>query len=199
MQLTFKQTGSSDQQVEILKAICGNTENKTLLDLCCGSAPQTSQLKFKEKTYVDAVDRFIPDGEVVVGNVIEYLKHNVFLSKFDISISTDSIEHFREKDALEFVDLTSKAAEKNIWFTPLGEFCMTDDPNDNNPDTHKSEWTPEKLEKIMPNHWAYLVFPNWHPTLQNSKGETLGAFFFWHSKDLKSDFKRVESELKHLL
>lgn len=198
MQLTFNQTGSSELQVEVLKAICGDSSEKTLVDLCCGFAPQTSQLPFKSKIHVDAVERELHGGwKMITANVIEFLKTTK--NKWDVSISTDSIEHFREKDALEFVDLTSKVAETNIWFTPLGEFCMTNDPNDNDPDTHKSEWTPKKLDKIMPNYWAYLVFPNWHPTLRNSKNEVLGAFFFWHSDNLKEDFERVELKLKHLL
>jgi hypothetical protein len=200
MQLTFKQEGSSDFQVEILKALCGDSKDKTLIDLCCGFAPQTSKVPFRQKTFVDAVERPLHGGgEMITANVIEFLKSNTKNSIYDVSISTDSIEHFREKDALQFVELTSKIAKKNIWFTPLGEFCMTDDPNDNDPDTHKSEWTPEKLDKLMPDYWAYLVFPNWHPTLRNSKNEVLGAFFFWHCDNLKEDFKRVESELKHFL
>ncbi len=190
--LIFPQTGSSELQVQVLRAICGPTEDKTLIDLCCGSAPQTSQLKFKLKTYVDAVDRVIPDGKVIVANVLDYLKSGTMY--YDISISTDTIEHFRDKDAKVFVDRTSRVAKKNIWFTPLGEFCMTFDPENNDPDTHKSEWTPEKLEELYPDRWSYLVFPNWHPTLRNSKNEVLGAFFFWNG----DDFGRVKNELKNL-
>lgn len=194
---TYNQNGDSALQVQVLKAVCGSTEDKTLIDLCCGSAPQTGQIAFKEKTHVDAVDRFlVGGGKVIVANVIDFLKTTT--SRYDISISTDSIEHFRDKDAWEFVELTSKVASKNIWFTPLGEFCMTLDPENNDPDTHKSEWTPKKLEAANPGYWSFLVFPNWHPTLRNSKDETLGAFFFWHCKNADADFERVKSELKIL-
>lgn len=195
---TYNHNGDSALQVKILKAICGPTEGKTLVDLCCGSAPQTGQLTFKEKTHVDAVDRvLLGGGKVIVANVIEFLKTTT--SHYDISISTDSIEHFRDKDALEFLDLTSNVADTNIWFTPLGEFCMTLDPENNDPDTHKSEWTPEKLEALYPNYWSYLVFPKWHPTLRNSKDEILGAFFFWHTPNLEEDFERVKYELNAFL
>lgn len=194
---TYKQNGDSALQVQVLKAICGPTEDKTLIDLCCGSAPQTGQITFKEKTHVDAVDRvLVGGGKVIVANVIDFLKTTT--SRYNISISTDSIEHFREKDGWNFLELTSKVADKNIWFTPLGEFCMTLDPENNDPDTHKSEWTPEKLEKAQPGYWSFLAFPSWHPTLRNSKDEILGAFFFWHSKDPDADFARVKSELKNL-
>ena len=195
---TYKQNGDSALQVKVLKAICGSTEDKTLIDLCCGSAPQTGQLPFQSKTHVDAVYRnLVGGGEMIADDVIDFLKKS-FGRKWNISISTDSIEHFRDKDAWEFVELTSKVADKNIWFTPLGEFCMTLDPENNDPDTHKSEWTPEKLETAQPGYWSFLVFPQWHPTLRNSKNEILGAFFFWHSKDADADFERVKNELKSL-
>lgn len=192
---TYKQNGSSELQIAVLKAICGNTTGKALIDLCCGSAPQTSQLTFRSKTYVDAVDRKLPDGNVVVGNVIDFLQNtNEF---WDISISTDSIEHFRDNDAINFLSLTSQRAKKNIWFTPLGEFCITHNPENNDPDTHKSEWTPEKLESLYPGKWSFLVFPYWHPTLRNSKNEILGAFFFWNANDIdNTDYQRVIEELK---
>jgi len=199
MLATFKQNGSSELQIEVLKAICGDTENKTMVDLACGSAPQTSQIKFKERTFVDIVKRHLPEveEELINMDVIKYLKKAIEENKqFDISISTDTIEHFRDNDALEFLALTSKVAKKQIWFTPLGEYCMTTDQNDNNPDSHKSEWTPEKLDGIMKGKWAHLVFPNWHPTLGNNG---LGAFFSWTCDNIKEDYEIVIDKLKHIL
>lgn len=198
MKLIFNQNGSGELQIEIMNVICGDTESQIMVDLCAGSAPQTGQMKFKEKIHVDCIDREIAgDGKLIVSDVIEYLNSaKKAKTKFDVSISTDTVEHFREKDALNFLDLTSKIAAKQIWFTPLGEYCMTTDPNDNNPDSHKSAWTPEKLEELMPGKWAFLVFPKWHPTLSFNG---LGAFFFWTCKNIKKDFERVSNELKHLL
>lgn len=195
----FNQNGSSELQIEIIKAICGDTENQTMVDLACGSAPQTSQIKFKERTFVDIVKRPLPEvkEELINMDVIKYLKKTIEEKKeFDVSISTDTIEHFRDTDALQFLSLTSQIAKKQIWFTPLGEYCMTTDPNDNDPDTHKSEWTPEKLNGIMKDKWAYLVFSNWHPTL----GENgLGAFFFWTCDNIKEEYQTVVNKLKHLI
>lgn len=198
MRIDFKQNGSGELQIEVLKAICGDIEKQSMIDLCAGSAPQTGHMNFKEKVHVDCIDREIPgNGVLIVSDVIEYLKKaKKEKIKFDVSISTDTIEHFREKDALEFLDLTSKISNKQIWFTPLGEYCMTTDPNDNNPDSHKSAWTPEKLEEMMPGKWAFLVFPQWHPTLSDNG---LGAFFFWTTKSIKKDFERVSTELNYLL
>lgn len=191
LKLTYSHYGSGPLQIEILKAISGDVVGQSMIDLCCGSAPQTGLIKFKEKTYVDVVDRPLPDGEVIVSNVIDYLKENQN-KVYDVSISTDTIEHFREKDAIEFLELTNGVAKKQIWFTPLGEYCMTNDPNDNNPDSHKSAWTPEKLEEMYPGKWAFIEFPNWHPTL----GENgLGAFFFWTCDDINKDFERVKTYL----
>jgi len=198
MKIEFNQNGSGQLQIEVLKAICGNIENQKLVDLCAGSAPQTGLMEFKEKVHIDCIDRELPgNGKLIVSDVIEYLKQaKKDKAKFDVSISTDTIEHFREKDALEFLTLASNIATKQVWFTPLGAYCMTDDLNDNNPDSHKSAWTPEKLEEMMPGQWAFLVFPQWHPTLSDNG---LGAFFFWTTKNLKKDFDRVELELKHLI
>jgi hypothetical protein len=194
MKMTFNQNGSGPLQIQVLKAISGDFENQSMVDLCCGSTPQTGHIGFKEKEFVDCVDRhLVGGGKLIVSDVIEYLKNNK--KEFDVSISTDTIEHFRDNDANVFLDLTSKVSKKQIWFTPLGEYCMTTDPNDNNPDSHKSEWTPEKLEKRNPGYWNFIVFPNWHPTLGNNG---LGAFFFWHCEDLKEDFERVKNELKNL-
>jgi hypothetical protein len=195
MKIEFNENGSGLLQTEILKIIAGDYENQSMVDLCCGSTPQTGLINFKEKKFVDCVDReLIGGGKLIVSDVIDYLKNNN--KKFDVSISTDTIEHFRDNDANVFLDLTSKISKKQIWFTPLGEYCMTKDPNDNNPDSHKSEWTPEKLELRNPNYWAFVVFPNWHPTLGNNG---LGAFFFWHCDNIAEDAKRVENELNQLL
>jgi hypothetical protein len=195
MKIEFKNNGSGELQTQVLKTISGNFQNQTMVDLCCGSTPQTGLINFKEKEFVDCVDReLIGGGSLIVSDVIKYLKNNK--KHFDVSISTDTIEHFRDNDANVFLDLTSKISEKQIWFTPLGEYCMTKDPNDNNPDSHKSEWTPEKLELRNPNYWAFVVFPNWHPSLGDNG---LGAFFFWHCKDLKEDFERVSEQLKNIL
>lgn len=195
MKIEFKNNGSGELQIQVLKAICGNTESLKMIDLCCGSSPQTGLINFKEKTFVDCVDReLIGGGSLIVSDVIEYLKKEK--TKYDIAISTDTIEHFRDADALIFLNLTEKISKKQIWFTPLGEYCMTHDQNDNNPDSHKSEWTPEKLDSINNGHWAYIVFPKWHPTL----GENgLGAFFFWHCDNIKEDFERVSELLKNIL
>lgn len=197
MILTFEQNGSGQLQIEVMKAICGDLENQTMIDLCCGSAPQTGIMNFKQKTFVDCVSRnLVGGGEMITADVIQYLKANQKLeTKYDVSISTDTVEHFREKEALEFLKLTSNVAKKQVWFTPLGEYCMTTDPNDNNPDSHKSAWTPEKLEEIMPGKWAFIVFPNWHPSLSDNG---LGAFFFWTCENLEEDFKRVSNELNYL-
>jgi hypothetical protein len=193
--IEFVQNGSPELQIAVMTTICGDMGNQTMIDMCCGSAPQTGVMKFKEKTYVDVIDRKLPDGgKVIVCDILEYLKNNQNKT-YDVSISTDTIEHFRENDAINFLSLTDKIARKQIWFTPLGEYCMTLDETDNNPDSHKSEWTPEKLEKMYPGKYAYINFPNWHPNLGNNG---LGAFFFWSCENIENDFERVKNILSIL-
>jgi hypothetical protein len=75
-------------------------------------------------------------------------------------------------------------SHKQIIFTPLGSYNVTDDDN---PDSHKSGWTPEDFVD-----WATISFQNFHPLLQ------CGAFFAWHHcSDLDKDFERVKSELNN--
>jgi hypothetical protein len=194
---TFYQNGSPELQIEVLKAICGNYESQSLVDLASGCAPQTGLINFKNKTHVDSVEKnIVGDGVFIKSDVLTYLDDSIKKGeKYDVSISTDTVEHFRDNDAVLFLKMTNSISKKRIWFTPLGPYCLTEDPNDNNPDSHKSEWTPEKIQKLNIGNWGFLVFPKWHPTL----GENgLGAFFFWSCDDIKNDFKRVCNELKHL-
>jgi hypothetical protein len=62
---------------------------------------------------------------------------------------------------------------------------------EDHPDNHRSGWTPEILESLMPNHFAYIIFPDFH------KAMNTGAFFFYHTKDIQQDFERVKNELNN--
>ena len=195
--LEYPNFGSADLQIKVMNAICGDVADKTLIDLCCGEAPQTGLMPFKEKTYVDVVNRTLPYGQTMIqSDVFDFLKQAAKdFSIYDVAICTDAIEHFREKEAVELVLKTAFIAKQYIFFTPLGEYCTTYDINCNNPDSHKSGWTPELVEEKIGEGFAHIVFPNWHPTLSDNG---LGAFFFWKSNDTEGDFKRVEQILNQL-
>ena len=74
-------------------------------------------------------------------------------------------------------------SEKAIIFTPLGDCNITDDDN---PDRHKSGWTPEDFKND-----AVIVFPDFHKSMNQ------GAFFAWFCGNIKEDFERVKNELNN--
>ena len=86
--------GSGDVYLEIMKAICGDTSDKSMVDLGCHTAPYTARLGFKERTYVDIQDRGLDFKEeekyFVKKDIIEFMEECEY---FDVSISSDSIEH----------------------------------------------------------------------------------------------------------
>jgi hypothetical protein len=183
--------GNGEIYLDVMKAICGDTSDKSMVDLMCHHAPYTPMLGFKERTYIDIqnrgtdhvseLDKFIID-DVVKGEWDRYL------GQVDVTICSDGIEHLSINDALLLLKKMQTSSEKQILFTPLGECSIT---NDNDPDSHKSGWRPEILNLLLVDQWAYIVFPNFHPSLN------VGAFFFWCCDDILEDFERVKLELKN--
>lgn len=184
--------GSGEKYLDVMKAICGDTSDKSIVDLCCHHSPYTPQLGFKERTYVDILDRGLDfkseQKYFVKSDVMEYLS-GISFKHFDTTICSDGIEHFREVDAVRLLKYMDFVSETQILFTPLGdhevEVIETYDP-----DSHKSGWKPEMLEELFPDHYAYIVMPDFH--------ETIGAFFFFHTPNLKQEFERIYNELKKL-
>lgn len=184
--------GSGDKYLDVMKAICGDTSDKSLLDCCCHKAPYTPQLGFEKRKYVDILDRgldFKKEQQYFVKrDVLEYLSEIPF-SFYDVAIASDAIEHFREAEAIRLLKYMDFVSERQILFTPLGEH-QVEVIETYDPDSHKSGWTPEILERLFPEHWAFIVMPNFHGDV--------GAFFFFHCSDLKKEFERICNELKQL-
>ncbi len=57
MRKTYNCEGNGAVHLDVLKAICGDAGSKSMVDLCCGFAPQTRQLGFKDRFYIDIVER----------------------------------------------------------------------------------------------------------------------------------------------
>jgi hypothetical protein len=184
-------TGNGEIYLDVMKAICGETKDKSMLDLMAYHAPYTPLLGFKERTYVDIQDRGLDHKEeqeyFIQSDVLEYL-NNESCPYFNISICSDGLEHLTDFDGLHLLKLMNLKSDKQILFTPLGEWMVT---TEDHPDNHRSGWTPEILESIKPDYFAYIVFPDFH------KAMNTGAFFFWHTIDIKQDFERVKNELNN--
>lgn len=183
--------GNAEVYLDVMKAICGDTSNKSMCDLMCHTAPYTPLLGFKERTYIDIQNRGMDHASelnrLILDDVVKG-EWDKYLPWLDVTICSDGIEHLSIKDGLNLLHKMQRSSEKQILFTPLGECNIT---KDDNPDSHKSGWRPEILNEILIDQWAYIVFPNFHPSLN------VGAFFFWCCDDIVADFERAKAELKN--
>lgn len=180
--------GSGEIWMDVVKAICGDTDGKSLLDLMCYRAPHTPQLGFKTPVYVDVQDRDfdyprekksfvkwdvrkIMDCRLVVNN-----------APFDVAICSDGVEHLSKEEGRVLKNNIDFLARKSVFFTPLGPISIGEEIG---PDAHQSGWYPDDF-------WGYalIVFPDFHPTLN------CGAFFAFRCPELENEFNRIKKELK---
>lgn len=180
--------GSGELYLKVLKAICGDTEGKSMVDLMCYHAPYTPLLGFEKRTYVDIQDRGLDHKEeqqyFIQSDVLDFLRKSK-KQEYDVSIVSDGIEHLERIYGVILWTHMSCCSKKQIGFTPLGPCGIT---NDSNPDSHRSAWYPEDLYGT-----ASIVFPEFHKSIGH------GAFFFWDCENIKEDFERVKNELKNIL
>jgi hypothetical protein len=184
-------TGNIEIYMKVLRAICGETKGKSMIDLCCAFAPNTPKLGFERRMYVDIIDRILDHKEeqehfvranVIHPELIMAIKGIRKLYKepsFDVAICSDGIEHLLPDDGKRLRDQMQELSHKQIIFTPLGDLWMEKIPTDN-PEAHRSAWYPEMLPG-----WACIVFPDYHQEWK------VGAFFAWKCADLEKDFERV--------
>lgn len=176
--------GSGELYLDIMRIICGDTSEQSMIDLGCHKAPYTSQLGFKERTYVDALARPLDNPEEQQffhqANMITYLA--LAKNKYDVAISSDSIEHLTYDNGEEFIYWMIEKSKKQIIFTPIGE-TMMHIYLDNEFDTHKSGWTPEMLPT-----WLAIVLPNFHPTMDT------GAWFAVRCEE--KEMERIYNTIK---
>ena len=195
MQLVFEGIqGSGEVQLDVLKAICGDTKELSMIDLGCGEAPTTRRLGFKDRVYIDIVNRNLREEHenFFEFDILEFIKTD-FPAKTDVTISCDNLEHFWEEDGKSIIRWMQKNSNKQIIFTPEGRYMNVSDSTDNHPDTHKHSWTAEDFQKMG---WATILFPNFHPTLGEGG---LGAFFAFRCENLEEHFKWVKTWLINLI
>lgn len=185
MILKYNCEGNGEVHLDVLKAICGDTKNKSLLDLGAGFAPQTRQLGFTERLYVDKVERDLSEEMPYFLNC-DLMSDKYFREKgYDVSIMLDCIEHFSKEAGKYLLHIMQKYSKEQIIFTPYGDYLIETTPTDN-PDSHRSGWTENDFKD-----WACIIFPNFHPTLN------IGAFFSFKCENLEQEFERVKKELNN--
>lgn len=176
--------GSGIIYLDILKSICGDTSGKSMIDLMCHKAPYTSQLGFRERTYVDVQNRGLDNKEeekyFIESDVFDYYSNNMD-RKWDVSICSDGIEHLSKQEGITLSVIMTFRSKTSIIFTPLGDCNVT---NNMHPDSHRSGWQPSEFRG-----WGTIVLPNFHPQLN------MGAFFAFYCENIKEEFKRIKKEI----
>lgn len=192
MKITFKNTvGNIQIYMDCLRAICGETEGKSMIDLMCAFAPNTPKLGFhpKQRTYVDVIDRKLDHADqqqfFIKDDVFSFMNNfgEVQELQADVAICSDGIEHLNSEDGQKLLVHMQRISDKQIIFTPLGDLWIEKIPTDN-PEAHRSAWYPEMLPG-----WATIVFPQYH------KEWGTGAFFAFKCNDTQEEYARVLSLL----
>lgn len=185
MNALFPGVGSEELYMKILRAICGDTKGKSMIDLMCCKAPHTPLLGFEKRMYVDILPRKLDHQNeqqfYVQDDVFNVLRN---CDKFDVAICSDGIEHLVEEDGYKLLELMMEKSDKQIIFTPMDDLFGLN--NDDTPEAHRSVWKPY----MLPAAWATISFPEYH------KGWNGGAFFAFHSRNTPEDFLRVINVMK---
>lgn len=198
MKITFDNiNGNYEIFLDCLNSIIGSNRD-SFIDLGCNKATCTGTLTdFKTRRYIDILPReldFINEQQYFEqGNILDIPTEFVYgvkpIQKYSVSFNLDCIEHLKFDDGLKVLNIMDKISHKQIVFTPDKEWMFTSD-EDKDPEAHRSLWTPDIMESLFPNKYAFLHFPNYHPSL------LIGAFFAWHCENIEQDFERVTNELK---
>ncbi len=175
--MTNPSVGSHQLQVACVRAILGNTSEKSLIDLCAGNVEALREFKFREQIHVDVMQPPTIPPHLPFLQIDVLAEHDVFAKKYDIVTCMDGIEHLKPEDGIRLLERMEKLAPQRVLFTPLGNMWVghVDDPN---PLVHKSEWHPIDFER---RGWSTLVFPQWH------KAWNFGAIFAWSGDDGKAE------------
>lgn len=184
MIIEIKEHGSYPLYEKIIKAIIGpKIKEQTLIDLCSCEATVTRKLEFLEKTYVDALDCWEIPGQMdrfIQADVLG--DHPCLFKHYSVANCSDGIEHLTKDDGFKLVEKMKLISDKQILFTPLGEYMV--EIGNPDPKCHKSGWLPKDFEGF-----AAIVSPEYHPTLG------VGAFWVWRCEDIEKDFNRVKKEI----
>lgn len=184
MIMKFGDEGSYEMALKVMRAIVGSTKELSLIDLCSYTGTITRQMKFKEAVYVDVMDvghEYEKDGLTFVRTGVNS-EHEIFEKRYDVSTCLDGIEHLTKPEGWQMVQRMMKISDIQIIFTPLDAWMI--DETATNPEAHKCLWQPEDLPE-----WGHVVFPTWHRLY------SIGGFFSWHSKNMGSEFLRVQAAL----
>lgn len=187
--------GTIELYMKVMRAICGPTEGKSMVDIGCAFAPNTPRLGFEKRLYIDILDRKLDHPEeqqfFVQGDAWSILNSHAHFNRqkdFDVAIASDFIEHIHENEVWKMISVMEYVSKKQIIFVPIGEIFKLHNSGINDPEAHHSLWFPEKF----PSNWYRIVYPDYHKVWNG------GAFFAVHCErisDTEKDFQRVIKEI----
>lgn len=189
MRITIDGCGTPQMHFDLLTTICGSNETGCALDAMCCEGNSTKKLKFRRKVFVDVQYREVqmnPADLFVVTDIFNFLSHNDYI--YDVALCLDGIEHLTKDEGYILIDKLEKTADKVVFFTPLGEYSLSDDDD---PDHHHSGWLPSEFEDLG---YSVIVLPNFHEEIN------AGAFFAFKCTEMYSLKPRVrESEMQRII
>ena len=180
--------GTIEVYMDVMRAICGPTEGRSMADLMCCTAPNTPKLGFSKRTYIDIIDRKLDDPkEQQFFRHMDVFKDPQFMwGHVDVAICSDGIEHLYLEDGYKLIDLMETVSTRHLIFTPLDNIFGIDTVNgDENPEHHRSLWHP----RMLPG-WASIVFPDYHKVYGG------GAFFSFRTPSTRYHLDKAYDELK---
>lgn len=187
--------GSIEVYMDVMRAICGETEGKSMIDLMCAFAPNTPKLGFSRRRYFDIIDRqldhpeeqeFFSQADVLtIQPALEWIRKATGADLYDVAICSDGIEHLTEIQGRILVSTMLSISHKQILFTPLDDIFGMAKEGDNDPEAHRSLWHPDMLPGFF-----HIVFPHYHKVWNG------GAFFSLRSSFGEAEFNRVKSILQ---
>ena len=186
MQLTFEDVHGTEQVYLDCLTILSGDDRESCLDIGCNHSPFVPRLGFKERKYIDIMQRELDHVEeqpfFEKADALHYLRKGI---RYSTIYSLDQIEHVTKAYGWEQIRLMEGHSDRQIFFTPLDPWMMTDD-SDDNPESHRSLWRPENFDKT----WIKIVFPVYHELLH------IGAWFFMKCKEPEQEFERIAKEIK---
>jgi hypothetical protein len=77
-------------------------------------------------------------------------------------------------------------SERQILFTPTTDLFGMAQPDNDDPEAHRSLWTPKQFEELG---YACITFPDYHSVWNG------GAFFAWRCPNIFDDYLNVREIL----
>lgn len=190
MVLTYDNiTNGNEVHMDVLNEILGVTSRNSMLDMGCHHAAHTPLFRFNKRKYVD-----------ILPNVLDFPEEQQYFEQADIldtplnvhytvTFCIDCIEHLTIENGVRLLNIMQTVSYKQILFTPLTDLFGMDYETDN-PEAHRSLWSPEMIDHFFPNQFISICFPNYHKVWNG------GAFFFYSCKgDMPQEFERIKNDL----